>query len=180
MGGVSVPGAGGKRSFDVDINLVPFIDMMSCLLAFLMLTAVWNRLAKIDIEQVIPKASQNLPEQEPPKVKKIQLMIDANAYVVNIKDGDEDSLPVVLRRNEEGKMPAKKLQEKLKEMQDSLPKEKNGDKHSAILLVGRDKVNYADVVVAMDVAIGLKLTGISLGTDETVPALTAAVDGKVN
>lgn len=178
MGGVSVAGAGGKRSLDVELNLVPFIDMMSCLLAFLMLTAVFSHLAKIDIDQVLPKAQQpNQPNQDPPKIKKIQLLVDPNAYVLNFKDGDDD-LPAVVLRRENGKMPTDALEKKLKELQELEDKDKEGNPGSLVLLVGRDKTEYADFVTAMDKCIGLKLTGISLGTDETVPTLVLALDGK--
>ncbi len=178
MGGVSIPGAGGKRAVDVEINLVPFIDMMSCLLAFLMLTAVWNRLAKIDIDQVLPKSQAQPQPQEPKKDDTIQLLIDGNAFVVNVKHGDDDDPPKVLRRGNDGKLPVKELERVLKEMQEALPKDKDNNLHSRIMLVGRDKVHYEDVVAAMDVCIGLKLTGIQLGTDETVPTLVAALEGR--
>jgi biopolymer transport protein ExbD len=34
--------SGGKPGNDVEINIVPMIDLMSCLTAFLLLTAVWS------------------------------------------------------------------------------------------------------------------------------------------
>jgi biopolymer transport protein ExbD len=43
-------GGGGRKSVDVELNLVPFIDMMSCLVAFLLITAVWTNLAQIPIK----------------------------------------------------------------------------------------------------------------------------------
>ena len=63
--GVSVDtgGGGGRKSVDVDINLVPFIDMMSCLVAFLLITAVWTNLAQINIK---PKGMANQSDVPPP------------------------------------------------------------------------------------------------------------------
>jgi biopolymer transport protein ExbD len=43
------PGSAGKRSVDVELNLVPFIDMMSCLVAFLLITAVWTSVAQVRV-----------------------------------------------------------------------------------------------------------------------------------
>src|SRR5262245_44370887 len=40
----------GRKAVDVDLNLVPFIDVMSVLVAFLLLTAVWTDLAQINIK----------------------------------------------------------------------------------------------------------------------------------
>ena len=41
---------GKKGSRNVNLNIVPFIDLMSCLTAFLLVTAVWSNLSQIDIE----------------------------------------------------------------------------------------------------------------------------------
>src|SRR4051812_12295053 len=43
-------GAGDKKSLNVELNLVPFIDLMSCLTAFLLVTAVWVNIAQINIQ----------------------------------------------------------------------------------------------------------------------------------
>src|SRR5512147_1228460 len=47
--GASV-GTGDKGSVNVELNIVPFIDMMSCLTAFLLITAVWVNIAQINIQ----------------------------------------------------------------------------------------------------------------------------------
>lgn len=41
---------GGGDGVDVEINVVPFIDLMSCLTAFLLVTAVWTHFAQINIK----------------------------------------------------------------------------------------------------------------------------------
>ena len=43
-------GAGDKKSVNVELNIVPFIDLMSCLTAFLLVTAVWVNIAQINIQ----------------------------------------------------------------------------------------------------------------------------------
>ena len=40
-------GTDDKRSVNVELNVIPFIDLMSCLTAFLLVTAVWTNLAQI-------------------------------------------------------------------------------------------------------------------------------------
>jgi len=34
--GAAIDTGGNKKSFDVELNIVPFIDLMSCLTAFLL------------------------------------------------------------------------------------------------------------------------------------------------
>jgi biopolymer transport protein ExbD len=41
-------GSGDKRSRNLDLNLVPMIDLMSCMTAFLLVTAVWTETATVD------------------------------------------------------------------------------------------------------------------------------------
>ena len=43
-------GADDKKSVNVELNIVPFIDLMSCLTAFLLVTAVWVNIAQINIQ----------------------------------------------------------------------------------------------------------------------------------
>src|SRR5437764_4006015 len=40
-------GTDDKKSVNVDLNIVPFIDLMSCLTAFLLVTAVWVNIARV-------------------------------------------------------------------------------------------------------------------------------------
>jgi biopolymer transport protein ExbD len=42
-------GSGDKKAVNVELNIIPFIDVMSCLVAFLMLTTAWVELARLDI-----------------------------------------------------------------------------------------------------------------------------------
>ena len=39
---------GGGKSRNVELNIVPFIDLMSCLTAFLLVTAVWVNTARLE------------------------------------------------------------------------------------------------------------------------------------
>ncbi len=43
-------GTDEKGSVNVELNVVPFIDLMSCLTAFLLVTAVWVNIAQINIQ----------------------------------------------------------------------------------------------------------------------------------
>jgi biopolymer transport protein ExbD len=49
MGGAGTTsnGSRGRRALDAAINLVPFIDLLSCCIAFLLITAVWSQVASV-------------------------------------------------------------------------------------------------------------------------------------
>jgi biopolymer transport protein ExbD len=58
MGHIAETGTGKSRN--VELNIVPFIDLMSCLTAFLLVTAVWIPTAQLEVE---PKGkAKNAPE----------------------------------------------------------------------------------------------------------------------
>lgn len=48
---VTVETGTGRKSLVVELNVVPFIDFLSCLIAFLMLGAVWAQVTAIELEQ---------------------------------------------------------------------------------------------------------------------------------
>jgi biopolymer transport protein ExbD len=47
-------GAGGRRSVDSEINMVPMIDLLLCCICFLMLTAVWSTWARLETAAQLP------------------------------------------------------------------------------------------------------------------------------
>ena len=50
---VSIDGGGGdrKKPLNAELNLVPYIDLLTCMVAFLLITAVWTQLARLKIDQ---------------------------------------------------------------------------------------------------------------------------------
>ena len=51
--GVSVEGGPRARwkSVNADLLLVPYIDLLTCMVAFLLITAVWTQLARLEVQQ---------------------------------------------------------------------------------------------------------------------------------
>ncbi len=83
MGGVSAPEGKGKRGIDFDINVVPFIDLLSCLVSFLLITAVWTHMAQIDTTQKLdggPGSGE--------KPKKINIAITPSGYELTLPDAE--------------------------------------------------------------------------------------------
>jgi len=67
-GGVS----GGKRGVNVELNLVPFIDLLSTLICFLLITAVWQQIQVISTNTSQTTASDS---PAPPDEKKVDLSV---------------------------------------------------------------------------------------------------------
>lgn len=69
---------GGKRGrgVSVELNLVPFIDLMSVLITFLLITAVWTQVSMIQIgSSLAGKRSENSPPPTPPPLADLVLKV---------------------------------------------------------------------------------------------------------
>lgn len=56
-----------SKARNVELNIVPFIDLMSCLTAFLLVTAVWVNIAKLDTH-VAGKTREGIDSPEDPEL----------------------------------------------------------------------------------------------------------------
>jgi biopolymer transport protein TolR len=70
-------GGKGGRSKSFDLNLVPFIDLMSVLITFLLISAVWTQVSMIKLGASFAAPNLN-PEQpvKPPLLEDLVLRLD--------------------------------------------------------------------------------------------------------
>jgi biopolymer transport protein ExbD len=55
MAGIDVGAQGGhRRATNSEINMIPFIDLLMCTIAFLLITAVWVTSSRIDANAEVP------------------------------------------------------------------------------------------------------------------------------
>lgn len=80
-------GNGKGRSPSVELNLVPFIDLMSVLITFLLITAVWTQVSMIQIgSSLYGKKTDTQPSNTPPPQAEVVLKLDVkeNGYILTI------------------------------------------------------------------------------------------------
>jgi biopolymer transport protein ExbD len=53
-GGLETEGGGTRRNLNQEINMVPMIDLLVCCISFLLITAVWSHMARIDSSALVP------------------------------------------------------------------------------------------------------------------------------
>src|SRR6476646_4234397 len=78
MGGVDVGGGGkgGRQSIDSEINMIPMIDLLMVTISFLLITAVWSHMARINADAQVPGPPRPDVEQdkvEPEKVLHVEM-----------------------------------------------------------------------------------------------------------
>lgn len=69
------------KGVNVELNIVPFIDLMSCLTAFLLVTAVWVNIASLDTRAV--GNSHGSPGDDPPITLSVLIQPDAVVFGVS-------------------------------------------------------------------------------------------------
>lgn len=88
MGSISVDGGGrgGRKSLDAEINMIPMIDLLMVTISFLLITAVWSNMSRIEASTNAP-ANVNAP---PPAANTPTLHIlaaDPARFTLEWRDG---------------------------------------------------------------------------------------------
>lgn len=73
MAGIDVGGHGGKKTLNHEIPLIPFIDFLLCLVSFLLITAVWSQMARINADARVPGPPDPNKELEEKKDKTLHV-----------------------------------------------------------------------------------------------------------
>ena len=151
-GGPPVPeGSGGKKAVDFQLNLIPFIDLLSVLISFLLMTSVWTEVARIDVRQ-----QPNLPSDDPtppPEEEKLnlQVLIKETGYTVT-KNG---AVVKEIEKKADG-YDARTLAETLKNLTAEHPE------NHEVTVTSEDRVPYKELITVMDMCLEYKLDGISV------------------
>jgi biopolymer transport protein ExbD len=140
-------GMGGGKSVNVELNLVPFIDLLSTLICFLLITAAWQEMDVMS-SSAPPKATAEIPEtpQPPPppdEKKKVALVVSLGLDKIDISEDDATTpIPHV-----GGEPDISKLTEILQGWKTRFPERKD------LVLATDNKAKYKYLVLLMDVLI---------------------------
>jgi biopolymer transport protein ExbD len=163
--GASVGTGDDKKSVNVELNIVPFIDLMSCLTAFLLVTAVWVNIAQINIQ---PKGKNRDTQQvqQDDETVTLSVLVQSDRIWVGLS-----------RVNEFQEIPKKGDLQDWEKLETTLKEHKASAffaDRSQIEVAGESTtqapVPYQDVIQTMDVAIKVGFIDVGL----TDPAGLAA------
>jgi len=132
--------SGRRKSLDTEVNLVPFIDLLSMCICFLLVAAVWTELGSVQVKQA----------------NGTEAVAQTQATDLNLKFNGTDSLDLEIKKS--GKVVKKytlsgadllpQFNKQLLQIKDELTKQ--GIKVSAVMITPVEGVSYGELVTFMD------------------------------
>lgn len=156
MAEVDVPTKGGKKkNIMVHLNVVPFIDMMTILVMFLLMTAVWSKTGRITADQAVAQPHKQKEQKEPPK----RLTILITKDTIQAKFGTESTVHFDRTGTS---YDIKGFAKWLHGLKGSLPKTQK------VIIAPVDNLLYAYLVHVMDACVGEGLNNIMVADADSV------------
>ena len=144
----------GERTVNAEVNIIPFIDLMSVCIIFLLITAVWTQVSMIQIGASV-YGKRNDPQQvEPPPRPQVMFKLQVESQGYRIVLGKNRLL--IPKKDDEYDQRA--LIVELRKIKNQYPQ-----KEDAMIAVA-DDLTYEDLIVGMD---SLLLTGFPEVSIET-------------
>ncbi len=150
-------GTGDKGSVNVELNIVPFIDLMSCLTAFLLVAAVWVNIAQINIQ---PKGKTR---------DTTNVQTDDEHVTLSVLVTNEKIWVGLSRINQFQEIPNKGTERDWERFENTLKENKasaffadRSDIEIAAESTSASIVKYQDVIHAMDVAVKVGFVDVGL------------------
>jgi biopolymer transport protein TolR len=145
---VSIDSGGKGRRKDVngELLLVPYIDLLTCMIAFLLITAVWTQLARLEVQQ---KGQGEATTGDAPQTK-IAVLVHRDGFAV-VVNREQHPLP-----QQGGDFDYRALAAELKRLKESFP-----DKVD-LQVLSEDPIKFEVLIKTMDAAMASGFPDISL------------------
>jgi biopolymer transport protein ExbD len=161
MSGGSMPEAGGggrkkKKALDANINVVPAIDLLSCCITFLLYTAVWTQISRLQVQQLGSGAPDQVAAEQQQKSLAVTLAVGERGMALMVGDSSYE-IPN-LGRSAEGVVmqDLKSLGTRLKAVKGEFPDQ------GSIIVTAEDTVPYGDLVHVIDACLAAGLMQVSV------------------
>jgi biopolymer transport protein TolR len=162
MGGGAMPEQGGggkkkKKSLDATINVVPAIDLLSCLITFLLYAAVWTQISRLQVQQLGTGAPDPATAEQQQKSLIVTLAMGERGFNLSTSAGTSVDVPSLGRTTEGAiQFDMKALSDRLKQLKNDYPDQ------SAITVQAEDTVAYGDLVGVIDSCLAVGLVSVAV------------------
>ena len=148
MAGAVVEGASnGRRQVDSPINMIPMIDLLASMIAFLLMTAVWVHVGELQSRQPVSR-----PSDAPVVAPTAHLILVVSPDSVRVGETAVDAATVAGRER------------RVERLREQLRLRRAADPHLREVWIQSDgAVNYQDVVDVMDLVYSVWGDGLAPG-----------------
>jgi biopolymer transport protein TolR len=145
---VSIEGGNrkGRKDVNAELLLVPYIDLLTCMIAFLLITAVWTQIARVEVRQ---RGQGETSTGDPPETK-IAVLVHQDGFSVMVNQ-DQRPLP-----RKDGVLDYAALTSELTHIKKSYP-----DKLD-VQVLSADAIEFDSLIKTMDAAMASGFPDISL------------------
>ncbi|NCN28004.1 hypothetical protein GW915_10550 [bacterium] len=149
----------GRREFPSNLNLVPFIDLFSTIIIFLIITAVFDRLATLEINLATENASSiTVPTPDLKKIEAVRKVTIRKDSMVLFDSGRVQTIKKESTVNDEGEEVTEFNYELVGQfMAEARQRDPEGKN---IVVFSDDKAIYADLVKVLDFALSESFTDL--------------------
>jgi biopolymer transport protein ExbD len=126
---------------------------MAVTIVFLIMTAVWTQLGRLQVSQSGQNASEE-QQQDPNQLQPVTLLITEKELKLSVGGAQLDPIPIT--RDDKQRVDVTRLTEKLKELKTQQPEQ------NAITVSTEDNVRYDDLVRVIDTCIGSQFPSVSV------------------
>lgn len=157
MGGAAPVESGkkGKKPLDAELNLVPFIDLLSCLISFLLITAVWTQISSVKVASTGGLTNEDQPPKEQTTID-IRVTLTERGYSLSLA-GNIVELPKVSKPEGGTTFDSKTLVDKLKLVKQQYTEQR------AVTVAAEDAIGFEDLVATVDqIVMNAELPDISV------------------
>lgn len=149
---------GNTKGRNVELNIVPFIDLMSCLTAFLLVTAVWVNTAQLEVEPAGKAKGDPCADDE--CGVKLSVLVDPDQIWVGVSRINEFER---IARRADGSYDFTELEERLRAHKASAFFHDTSAIEVAAASTPQSPVPYQTLISTMDIAVkaGFRDVGIT-------------------
>src|SRR5579862_6014523 len=140
-------GKGRHKAVDADLNLVPYIDLLTCMVAFLLITSIWTQLARLEVAQ---KGQGQEDAADDKDHLRVAVLVGADSFNLIVKD-DQKPIP-----KHGDVLDYARLADELKAVKRAHPDT------SDLQILSEDGIVFDTLVKTMDVAMSAGFPALSL------------------
>ncbi|MBX3129974.1 MAG: biopolymer transporter ExbD [Polyangiaceae bacterium] len=167
----------GRRDVNLELPLIPFIDFLLCLVAFLLVTAVWSQMARLSATADVPGKQGDAPQEIP---KRLHVAVKDARFELTWKQGatvlSSTSVPRKAVTLADGTRTYPELTARLAEewQAQGVHRAEDDPKRDLAVLHSSNTEEFGELTAVLDALHGTQRTRRYAGTEERVAAFNVS------